>query len=210
MYKAELEFDKFRQASNIVAILDLDGYMVDREFVPKELALKGLGDPEPFSCFFYNRKPFKDLSTKDQRTANWVYHNIFDIRYDKYWFGMLIPDAVHRILQVLKTPPDQEPWLVGYKGGHYERDLLNKLHIPSFNLELIGCPKVESITRTKSYRDCGYHKSKRLHCPAVEVQLFEEWFRKRMDEKQLNLKFRHFKINNPMIYLNNNDFAIKM
>ena len=31
--------------------------------------------------------------------------------------------------------------VVAYKGGHVEKDLLNKLNIPCLNLETWGCPK---------------------------------------------------------------------
>ena len=35
--------------------------------------------------------------------------------------------------------------IVAYKGGHVERDLLNKLHIPCLNLETFGCPKYDVL-----------------------------------------------------------------
>ena len=31
--------------------------------------------------------------------------------------------------------------LVIYKGGHVESDLLKRLQIPCFNIEVVGCPK---------------------------------------------------------------------
>ena len=33
--------------------------------------------------------------------------------------------------------------MVAYKGGHVEKDLLNKLNIPYLDLETWGCPKYE-------------------------------------------------------------------
>ena len=35
--------------------------------------------------------------------------------------------------------------LVAYKGGHFERDLQQKLGIKSFNLENNGCPKAANL-----------------------------------------------------------------
>jgi hypothetical protein len=34
---------------------------------------------------------------------------------------------------------------IAYKGGHYEKDLLNSLSIPTVNLESFGCPKAEKL-----------------------------------------------------------------
>ena len=34
---------------------------------------------------------------------------------------------------------------IAYKGGHYEKDLLNSLSIPAVNLESFGCPKAEKL-----------------------------------------------------------------
>ena len=34
---------------------------------------------------------------------------------------------------------------IAYKGGHFERDLLNKLQILSTNLESFGCPKANLL-----------------------------------------------------------------
>ena len=31
--------------------------------------------------------------------------------------------------------------VVGYKGGHMEKDVLTQLNIPSLNLETVGCPR---------------------------------------------------------------------
>ena len=43
-----------------------------------------------------------------------------------------------------------------------EKDLLEKLNIPSLNLETLGCPKYDDI-RTEMYplvSSCGFHKDK--------------------------------------------------
>jgi hypothetical protein len=34
---------------------------------------------------------------------------------------------------------------IAYKGGHYEKDLLNSLSIPAVNLESFGCPKAKKL-----------------------------------------------------------------
>ena len=37
--------------------------------------------------------------------------------------------------------------MVAYKGGHVEKDRLNKLNIPCLDLETWGCPKYEGNYR---------------------------------------------------------------
>ena len=79
----------------IGAIMDMDGYMVDKEFIPKELSIKALGSLEPFSCHFLNLgRPFRTLNKRDQKIADFVYENIFSIAYDKYFFGQLLLPAL--------------------------------------------------------------------------------------------------------------------
>ena len=36
-----------------------------------------------------------------------------------------------------------ERTVVAYKGDHIEKDLLNKLNIPSLDFETLGCPKYD-------------------------------------------------------------------
>ena len=68
--------------------------------------------------------------------------------------------------------------VVEYKGGHVEKDLLNKLNIPSLNLETLGCPRYDVLRSQdlKYYKllpSCGFHKDDtRHHCPLTECHAF--------------------------------------
>ena len=56
---------------------------------------------------------------------------------------------------------------MAYKGGHFEKDLLARLHIPSLNLECFGCSKVgELIDQMIWVETCGNHTmcNAYLHC----------------------------------------------
>ena len=73
--------------------------------------------------------------------------------------------------------------MVGYKGGHVEKDLLNKLNIPSLNLETLGCPKYD-VLRSDDLKyvnllpSCGFHKDDtRHHCPVTECHAFYLWYK---------------------------------
>ena len=66
---------------------------------------------------------------------------------------------------------------IAYKGGHYERDLLRNLKIPSVNLECFGCPKAEklfsSLVRIKT---CGNHLEANAYQHCAKVEAFAHWF----------------------------------
>ena len=73
--------------------------------------------------------------------------------------------------------------VVGYKGGHVEKDLLNKLNIPSLNLETLGYPKYDVLRSQdpKYYKllsSSGFHKDdSRHHCPVTECDAFWVWYK---------------------------------
>ena len=47
---------------------------------------------------------------------------------------------------------------IAYKGGHFERDLLGQLGIPSVNLECFGYPKAEKLfSNLECKQTCGNH-----------------------------------------------------
>ena len=76
--------------------------------------------------------------------------------------------------------------VLGYKGGHYEKDLLVSLSIPSLNLEEYGCPKAEELIKTMIWLEtCGHHlvPDAYLHCPNVEVEAYAQWMEKTMNDK---------------------------
>jgi hypothetical protein len=73
--------------------------------------------------------------------------------------------------------------VIAYKGGSFEKTLLDKLNIPSFNLELLGYPKAINIYHEMAWLECcGQHtllKNKNetyKHCPRVEVEAYLHWF----------------------------------
>ena len=79
---------------------------------------------------------------------------------------------------------NNEQSTIAYKGGHFERDLLNKLDIPSINLEQFGCPKADKLFDQLIWLEtCGNHIGEHSyqHCPKVEVEAFGKWLKKEID-----------------------------
>ena len=69
--------------------------------------------------------------------------------------------------------------VVGYKGGHVERDLLNELNIPSHDLEQDGCPPFGRMELLGGVEGCGHHKDPSTHhCALVECVHFVNWMRR--------------------------------
>ncbi len=75
---------------------------------------------------------------------------------------------------------------IAYKGGCIERDLLNKLNIPSINLQSYGCPKAEKLMDNLIWLDtCGNHLTSMAYqyCPKLEVEAYGLWLRKQIYEQ---------------------------
>ena len=71
--------------------------------------------------------------------------------------------------------------MLAYKGGHFEKDLLERLGVPSLNLERWGCPKASELMTSMIWLEtCGSHlvKDAFMHCPKVEVEAYGQWLEK--------------------------------
>ena len=100
---------------------------------------------------------------------------------------------------VQQTSRKQRP-VVAYKGGHVELDLLTVMNIPTCNLELWNCPKVDALAlqfpEVKPEVHMCYKGNHALagdtalvHCPKLEVTLFAEfvaaeWSQQRREKRR--------------------------
>ena len=166
----------------ITLIIDLEGFYLSRGFFVRELGwctIQGEND----SQHFYSRLHYKDLNYKDRRTVNYVYKHIHGLRFEATYREAALPqrdvDAIVRALY--------RGGLVAYKGGHLEKDLLDKMGLPSVNLEDFGCPKADLLwSKTEDHgKSCGHHKKqtfKLVHCPKQETFLFFQWLQNKLKE----------------------------
>ena len=132
---------------------------------------------------FFIPIPYKALDDKDRGTFHFVCNKINGLSYqptqaEHAYHPMLLKSLVKKLYQKYKT---NTRTVVGYKGGHMEKDLLQKLNIPSLNLETLGCPKYNVLkTRFPSESllpSCGFHKDDKLHhCPMTECHAFWKWY----------------------------------
>jgi len=157
----------------ITLIIDLEGFHLSSGFLVRELGwctMQGEND----SQHFYSRLRYKDLSYKDRRTVNCVYRHVHGLRFEAAYKEAALPQKdVEAVIRAL-----YRGGLIAYKGGHLEKDLLNKMGLPSVNLEDYS---LWSLTgrRYPPGKSCGHHKEqtfKLVHCPKQETFLFFQWF----------------------------------
>lgn len=174
---------------NICLIIDLDGFRVGRfkEFYTRELGYASLTKNVENSFRFNLKYRFNSLTDKDHKTVSFCKFNIHGLTFrpmpsEKDTFPEEKLEDIILALYCNHKTFDKD--IIAYKGGHIERDLLDKLDITSINLEDYGCPKYEKLP-TPEIKDCGFHiKMDRVHCPKVECAAFARWTKAKMLEEE--------------------------
>lgn len=161
----------------ICGIIDFDGFKVLGRFFVREFGYIGIdwrrgGSKRYDLSHYYDR-----LSSKDLRTVRYVENHIFGMP-----FNPMHGETVYRLRDLndhlenfYENCRTRDCYLIAYKGGHYEKDRLDSLDIPSVNLEHYGCPTYDRLQCARYDRiACNYH-TRNLHCPRAEVTAFKEW-----------------------------------
>ena len=65
----------------------------------------------------------------------------------------------------------RQQYIVVYKGGHIEKDLLNKLNIPCVDLKEFGCPKANELLLIGGSVKFvyGHHLHAHTHCSLLSI-----------------------------------------
>ena len=158
---------------SITAIIDMDGFTVEKRFYCKELAMIKKNDTYATSILFDLGLKWNQLNEKDKKSARYLEKHIHKIRFNS-------PSTVplSNLPEIVKNYFSEPNTLVGYKGGHFEKDLLDQLGIPFINLEHFGCPKAEQLFQKLGWLEtCGHHLTPDAyhHCSKVEVEAFAMW-----------------------------------
>jgi len=160
---------------NVCLIIDLEGYFVQKKFYCREL---GWTNWQGKFGFKHYQQPFrwKTLNQLDRHTARYVYHRIHGLPFEDppEENARHLENLKGDVLEMYQQNQSPERFLVAYKGGHVEKDLLRDLDLPAINLEHCGCPKFEKLVNVCPIQDCGHHKQAR-HCAMVESQAFWQW-----------------------------------
>ena len=165
---------------DVLGIIDLDGFRIQKRFLCKELGLLKVGDDTASSFFFDIGVRWSDLDEKDTRCCKYLIKKIHKLplgvprgttAYPLKALEKLVVDFYKGIRRNGKST-------LAYKGGILERDLLKRLGIPSVNLECFGCPKAEVLFDALVWLEtCGNHTELNAyhHCAKVEVEAFGHW-----------------------------------
>ena len=124
------------QLSDVVGILDMDGFTIKKRFYCKELGILKTGDAAAQSDFFDIGVKWAELTAKDKRTSQYVMRNIH-----KLPFGVLggvkaseISELNNIVCSFYRDAKRSESSVLAYKGGHVEKDLLEQ-YLIIFNYE---------------------------------------------------------------------------
>lgn len=169
--------------SNLGYLIDVDGFEIEKVFLVKELAI-GNFSSSYIQLFSYKVGDYRDLTSKQKHQAAWVTKCIHGLRFES------VPtdfpqNQIQSDLRKICIDAEQTGKLIGYKGGHYELDLLKSIgygHL-GYNIELLSCPKLEILFERYPeaiQKQCSNHnpivnKLKNLtiaHCPQMEVYCF--------------------------------------
>ena len=135
--------------------------------------LKGEND----SQHFYSPIKYSQLNWKDRRTVNHVYRHVHGLRFEASYKEAALPQRdVEAVIRAL-----YHGGLIAYKGGHLEKDILEKMGIPSVDLGEYGCPKADQLfsSHFPAGSSCGNHRQtlQWIHCPKQETFLFYQWLK---------------------------------
>ena len=134
-----------RIKNSVCLVIDLEGFFVQKKFQVRELGYYSWDEHFDRHAFF-QPAALKNLSHKDKKTVNFAKHNIHGLTYQpRYQERAYEYDEVDIVLLRLYSQfKTEKRTVVAYKGGHVEKDLLNKLNIPCLDLETWVAPNTNS------------------------------------------------------------------
>ena len=167
-------------------IIDLEGFVVNNQFQTRELGYyTWQGDKGVY--FFDVTIPYRQLSQKDRGTVAYVSKCITGLPYRPndcerpVHHQRALKGVVKQLFCEFRTDFHTH---VGFKGGHFERDLLMECGIPFINIENWGCPKYDDLPKYFKGPGCGCHADpEHHHCPQSECEAFWTWTRSVIDKQ---------------------------
>lgn len=93
-----------------------------------------------------------------------------------------LEERILRFWNDVRTP---RIYVLAFKGGVCELNVLKALKIPFFNLEDIKCPPYDEL-KGEEYDKyaCKFHKDRSLHCPLAEVAALKQFYINYCSEKK--------------------------
>ena len=178
-------------------IIDLDGFVVRNSFQTRELGYyTWQGDKGVHFFDIDHRYTYQKIRQKDRATIDYVSKCVTGLPYRPaqcerpVYQQKDLRKVIRNLYLEFRT---EQRTHIGFKGGHFEKDLLRDLSIPYVDIEEWGCPKYDDLAVTKRPDGCGCHSDdERFHCAQAECEAFWNWTRIALD--------RHFLLTQSNIF----------
>ncbi len=165
-----------RELKKLRYIIDFDGFTVEKKFEVREVGIYDIFTRSSFGRRFKCTRTYNQLSVQERHAALYCIqlHQIpFDSDDD-------IPGATAQSqLCTYLSETLESGFTAGFKGGHFELDVLNQIGYPNVNIETYGCPKISDLSADVldlELKSCALGcKAGTEHCPVFETQMFGVW-----------------------------------
>ena len=164
--------------NHIAGIIDMDGFTISKKFYCRELGMFNIKKDVGVSIHFDIGIRWGDLTNKDKKTCSFLTKNIHKLPFAAPRGSRSLDEIRGVVKEFYETIKENNAYIIAYKGGHFEKDLLKELGIPAVNLEEYGCPKTERLFDGLVWLEtCGHHTEAHAyqHCAKVEVEAFAKW-----------------------------------
>lgn len=161
-----------------IAFADLQGFIVNKQFVPKEICFSitssppSLADETPKYHYIYEPPiSWEFVNDLDKRGIIWL--TIF--QHGFYWNDGSTPyNQINQTIEPLRSS-NLIIYVKGAQKAIWLKSILNDNHIECRNIEDIGCNF--RLSDCASCRlNCGQHKHKAKNCALQSVRLLETWY----------------------------------
>ena len=159
---------------NICMLYDVDGFVVNKRFYVRELAIVPLTQDIEARRFGFDLECFLQPSIKEWGTIRWLQSHLHglsfkvvpgEIVYAAEEFDAIVLFYYQKYRTIRKD-------MVGYKGDS-KKNALVSLGIPCTNIEKWKCPKLSELPPTPG---CKFHfGGVDRHCPLAKVTAFKRW-----------------------------------
>lgn len=183
----------------LCGVLDIEAFQHKKLLIYREFALAPLIFP-PFTNQLYVGQDVLShsvlpgfLPSPEERDVWFTFRTLkykihgLDLYPDESEDLCAVQEAVKWIIlgwyEAIATP---ERYVIGFKGGNLEKEMLTWLNIPHLNLETYGCPSfhcIPQIEKDRFPRSCGQHRhcSKgEDHCSIKETTFYRWWILQRI------------------------------
>jgi hypothetical protein len=169
---------------NICGIVDFDGcHTQEFGFLTREFGYIGMNTSDKPMSYRYDLSQFwPNLSKKSRKTAYFCEKNIHGLRFKPKKFEVVKPynQFERDVRNFYSDYASSEKYIVAFKGGCVEKNVLQKLEVPFVNIEIYDVPKYDTLNVNGEYNrfTCGYHDNV-FHCPRAEVKAFKDFLQSR-------------------------------